>query len=156
SFAGQGWRHVGADVLPVGAVGGAQIGENSVDGIAVGNATARGPEGEAIVERAGILVGELDGPVGAAVDGFVDAKVTGSIGSDREEIGHAIADALHITELQTLGSGDNAGAPVVAAVGGDDKCATASRGPDDAGIHGADRDQALSSAAVLRSERGLA
>src|SRR6266446_2596363 len=71
-FARQRRRHIAADVLPVLAIGGSEIGEHSVHRVAVRDAALRRPERETIVERAGILVLELHRPSRAAIYRFID------------------------------------------------------------------------------------
>src|SRR5262249_19047823 len=146
----------GADVFPVtSAVAGAEIGENAVDGVTVGEAAARGPEGDAVVEGEGILVLELHGPGGAAVGGFVDPTV-GGIVPDGLEVCSAFGDSEEAAELECLGARDDASGPGLAAVGGLHKGAVTARGPDHALVHRADGDQAIGGVAVLCSQFGLA
>jgi len=68
------------------------------------NPALRGPERHAIVKCADELILELQSPIRAAVDGFVNAKI-GGIVANRHQIGNFVADSLHIAKLQRLGTG---------------------------------------------------
>ncbi len=57
------------------SVGGANIGKDAVDRIAMSDAAIGRPEGEAVVEGVRKLVGELNFPVRATVFGFVNAEI---------------------------------------------------------------------------------
>src|SRR6266403_1456519 len=153
-FARQRRRHIAADVLPGLAIGGAEIGEHSVHRVAMRDAALRRPERETIVERAGILVLELHRPSRAAIYRFIYAEVRRII-PDGLQVGDLIAHALHIAELQRLGSRHNSGFPGFSPVGRQKKRAPAPGRPDHARVNRTDRNQPLRSAAVLRSQFGL-
>src|ERR1019366_6373843 len=87
-------------------------------------------------------------------DGFVNAKIC-CVVADGHQIGNLIAYAVPIAKLQVFGSRDDTGFPSLSAVSRH-HIRTASPGcPDHTGVHGADSNQQLRSAAVLRGEFGL-
>src|SRR5581483_9454246 len=109
-------RHAAGNRVPVLSAEGANIREDSVDGITVSDSPIRFPEGEAIVEGVLGMVDELQIPGGSAVKGLVDAEDRRVV-ADRHEVRDFVADALHVTELESFGSGDDAGFPGVTAIG---------------------------------------
>src|SRR4051812_20580780 len=102
-FSGEGRRKIVADVMPRCTVGGAEIGEASVDGVADGDAAFGCPEGEAIVKGVGIVILELKRPVGAAVGRLVNAGV--SAVADGEKISDLVAEGLDVAELKSFRAG---------------------------------------------------
>src|ERR1700674_625740 len=120
----------------------------------MGDAAFRSPEGEAIIESKRVLIGELNGPVRAAVHGLVNAKICRII-ADGHEVGDLVAHAVYISELLAFRSWPHGRFPVLSAACGEHVGAARSSGPDHAGIHRTHRNQQLSSAAALRSNFGL-
>ena len=86
--------------------GGVDIDRKILSDIAVRDAAVGSPEGEAIVKGEGVLIGELNCPMGAAVDGFVNAKIRGVV-SDGHEIGDSVAHGVHVAELLFFGARDD-------------------------------------------------
>jgi len=154
SFARKRRRHIRGDRLPRLSISGANVGKYSIHRIAVRDAAVRSPERKTIVERVHGFVRELDRPGRAAVRSFVDFEIRGVI-PDGHQIGDFVADALHVAELQTLGSGHDAGFPVFSAVRRDYKSAASAGSPNHAVVHRADVNQQLGRAAGLRRGFGL-
>jgi len=91
------------DALPSRSIGRTDIREDSVYRVTLRDPAVWRPEGETVVESILEMVLELDGPSRSAIDGFVDAKVP--VLFRWTMIRDLIAYALHVAELQRLGSG---------------------------------------------------
>ena len=107
------------------------------------------PEGEAIVERFGQFVGEFDRSRRTAVNGFINLKIRGVV-ANREQISDICADALHVAELELFGAGNDSGAPVRAAIGGDSVGAVDAGGPNNLRVDRAHGNEQICGAALLR------
>src|SRR5206468_12640897 len=95
------------------------------------NAAVRRPEREAVVEGIRILVLELYRPGSPAVFRLVDAKVCWvPRSSNGQQIGHAGAEGLYISELQQFGPWHHADSPRLSSVGGNSKGTGATGCPD--------------------------
>src|SRR5215468_3705374 len=87
------------------------------------------PERKTVIECIRILVLEFDRPGGAAVQCLVNTEISRVI-ANRHQIRNARAEALHISEFQRLGTGDNTGIPSLPAISGNGECAVATGCPD--------------------------
>src|SRR5437016_8354061 len=111
------------DVLPRHSIGRAEIGEDSVHRVAVRDAPQGSPEREAVVERTGVLVLELHRPRRATIHRLINSEIAG-VRSNRRQIRHFFAYALHISELQGFGARHHTGLPGFSSIGSDHKRAT--------------------------------
>jgi hypothetical protein len=118
------------------------------------NSAVRRPEGERIIESTRILVLELNGPGGAAVQCLVDTKISRVI-PNGHQVRNGRAEGLHVAKLQSFGARHDARVPSLPAVSGDGKCAVATGCPDHLWIYWPHCDEAVGRPAVLRSYRWL-
>src|SRR5215475_1970479 len=135
-----------ADVLPGSSIAGTEIGELSLDGIAMGDRSCGTPESEAIVECARIFIFELNRPGLASVSRLVNSKIS-RLRTNGQQIGNFLAHPLHIAKLKRLCSRHDPGFPGLAAVGSDAKRSTAAGHPRHLRAHRTYCDQALPGAA---------
>src|SRR5262249_35029239 len=100
------------------------------------------------------LIGELDRPGRAAIEGLIDAEIRGVV-TNGHQVRDFVAHAVHIAELQILGSRHNGRFPGLSAVRRDYIRAASPGCPNDAGVYGTNTNQQLIGAALLWSELGL-
>ena len=137
--------------MPGRSIAGANVREDTIDGIAVRDPALRRPEGEAVVKGIDCCVCKLNGPMRAGVFCLVDAEVSGVV-ADRHQVCDLLTHALNIAKLQRLSSGDYTGSPGCAAIGCNHIRATGSGRPDALRVDRADRNQQLRGAAFLWSQ----
>jgi hypothetical protein len=143
-----------ADVGPTLAIRGSNDGKAASHRVAHGEAVALVPEGEAVIECAGVAAGELVRPGSPGVPSLIDAGPIA--GSGGEQIRDALAHPFDIAELEAVRARHHAAAPALAAVGGDREGPTDATGPGDPIAHGADRLETIGGAACLRNQLGAA
>ncbi len=127
-FGERGGHAVAREFIPMVAVVGAQDEEFAVNGIAERDTVSARGAGEGVEKKAGALVGVLQLPGFASVDGFVDAGF-GAV-ADGEDVGNVGVERFDIAEVEIGGAGDGELRPCCAAVDGAKNHAFRAGSPD--------------------------
>lgn len=110
-------------------IGSGENGELAVDRVAEENRVGWIPEGEVVEEAFFVGIGEEQGPMGAGVGGFIDARFCAVAAA--EEIGGIGVKGFDVAEIERLRASNGTTLPVFAAVGCSEESAFGAAGPDD-------------------------